>query len=178
MPSQKRTRNRRVNLTRYLVPDASSSWFLRNALFTGLAGWVFFSLAANLFHAEQLETLAAYTPVVDEALREELLGVAKRTTAVALGGAALTFLLFCAYSLHKIVGPLYRLQRHMIDVMGGVESNELTFRSDDRYQELRTTYNAFLHHVGAIQDRTEAARSKVAPGTDEAGELGAPVRTG
>lgn len=164
-----KNRNQRISLTRYFVPHASSSWFLRGALVTSLLTWGFFSFAAGYFHEAQLKPLAAY-PALDAELQSDLVRAAVRSSSVVLGGAAITFLLFCMYSLHRIVGPLYALQRHMAAIIEGAEPKELSFRSHDRNHDLAWTYNTFLVHAGLMEPpAAEGVPAK--PDSDAAPEL-------
>lgn len=145
-----KTKNQRIKLTRYFVPHSSSSWFLKGALLTVLLAWGFFSLTAGYYHEAQLKPLEGF-PALDDALHAELVRAAVRSTSVVLGAASVAFLLFCMYSLHRIAGPLYRLERHMVEVMEGKPPAPLSFREGDRFQDLCLTYNAFLVHAGLIE---------------------------
>ena len=43
---------------------------------------------------------------------------------------------------HRIAGPLYRLNRHMLRVAKGDEMGEVSFRKGDFFIELSDSYNA------------------------------------
>ena len=144
-----KVRNRRVKLTRYFTPHSSSRWFLRGALLTVLLSWGFFSLVAGHYHEAHLKPLAEF-PALDEELRAGLVRAVVRSTTVVLGAASVAFLLFCTYSLHRIAGPLYRLERHMVELMEGGTPRPLSIRASDRFQNLCLTYNALLFHAGLL----------------------------
>jgi len=45
---------------------------------------------------------------------------------------------------NRIAGPIYRLKRHMIDLIDGKKCSELTFRKKDYFTEIIPVYNELL----------------------------------
>ena len=47
---------------------------------------------------------------------------------------------------HRIAGPIYKIQKHMKEVISGSQKNECHFRENDFFPELADSYNELLRH--------------------------------
>ena len=48
---------------------------------------------------------------------------------------------------HRIAGPLYRLNKHFLEIANGKPVSEVHFRDTDYFQELAESYNKHLHSI-------------------------------
>jgi hypothetical protein len=63
-----------------------------------------------------------------------------------VGLTCLTFFI-CILLSHKIVGPLYQLQKHLKLIREGQHVENLSFRGGDYFQELATDVNETFSHL-------------------------------
>jgi methyl-accepting chemotaxis protein len=65
-----------------------------------------------------------------------------------------SFLLIVIFGLmisHKIAGPLYRLAHDLNAMAAGEEIREVIFRKGDYFQELKVSFNEFIHKRKVIE---------------------------
>jgi methyl-accepting chemotaxis protein len=64
------------------------------------------------------------------------------------------FVLFNATAIfvsHRIAGPLYRLERHLLDVGAGKDPTDVSFRKGDLYQQLADACNKVMARLRAAK---------------------------
>jgi len=85
-----------------------------------------------------------------------------RTTLIAavLAYALLVFSLLaalCIYWLHKVAGPLYRMERVIEGYRAGLPTRPVCFRSDDQIEPLADAFNAWIGGLRRDRQRWLAA---------------------
>jgi len=146
-------RNRRTGLTRFIVPHAAFRWFTRSiavsTLATGMglavAMWIY---SQHLYTAIGLPPMAEDPDVLARYTRLSLIG-----TAVVVLGGTLYGTMVSAYLFHRVAGPVYRIEQHMIDVIDGKPVAPLRFREGDQLIGLAETYNQLLYAVDAVEPK-------------------------
>jgi len=143
-----RSKNKqRLGLTRWFVPHPACDWYLRNvglaALLCGAAigcvtWWQQRELLQSLVEAQLtgpalVKTVATYGQ--------------KSIMIVTLGvvGSWLAMVVSSAYFLHRLCGPIFRLQSHMEGLIAGIETGEVRFREGDQFRDVEATYNELLN---------------------------------
>jgi methyl-accepting chemotaxis protein len=100
------------------------------------ANWYFF----QKFHDQGIALGLPPDHVFFEFLRDQQ----RAMFFIFLGTAAAVFSTVCTIGLilsHRVAGPLYRLNRHMLDVAEGKTTNNVKFRTKDHFQEIAHAYN-------------------------------------
>ena len=70
--------------------------------------------------------------------------------SVLMISSLLSFVGGLVYS-HKIVGPIYRMRKHLLAAAGGRAPSPLRFRQGDFFQELADAYNEELYSRGRLR---------------------------
>lgn len=150
----KRRVNRRLSRTRILIPDPTYAWFVTWIGWGSLGIGAFFGGTSWWYHQRLLESLRAaggsdatsYHEVVSSFSSGSL-----AITAVAAVGTVLFVTLLALFLMHRISGPIYRLRRHMLDIVMGAPPTPLRFRDGDRLSDLCAAFNEFLRHQGLLE---------------------------
>ncbi len=90
-------------------------------------------------------------PVIREIIAEER---GKMQLIFSLtSGVVLFMMVFGGLILsNRVAGPLFRLQKHMKEIMSGETKRKVAFREKDFFPELAETYNELLVKVGAVKE--------------------------
>lgn len=148
------TRDRRISLTRFFVPDPAFRWFA-TAIALGSAGIAgFFGTLSWWYHRRIIGTLDGAQLGDPSAARQsiEFLSHSSVTIiAVAAVGTALFTTLLALFLIHRITGPAYRLRRHMLGIVMGREPTRLAFREGDQMSDLGAAYNELMGHLGLVE---------------------------
>lgn len=71
-------------------------------------------------------------------------------------------LLISMFMSHRIAGPLYKLNKHLIDVKDGKLIDDLKFRKNDHFKELADSYNLMSRGVKfLIEQKSVVARKAI-----------------
>jgi hypothetical protein len=152
--------NRRVGLTRFLVPDASFRWYVRGIALGTLGIGAFFGILADWYHRRLLESLGLLDTGGNPAMQQAISDYTANSIvigAIACVGAVLFATLLSCFLLHRISGPIYRLKQHMLGIMMGRPPSEVKFRREDQLSDLSATFNEFLRHLGILEGRPHPA---------------------
>lgn len=77
--------------------------------------------------------------------------------AVVTVASAVFITLISMFLFHRIVGPIYRLKLHMLQVLeGGPGIGPLRFRDTDQLADVCVLYNQLLHSLDAIDPKPDA----------------------
>ena len=57
------------------------------------------------------------------------------------------------FLIHRILGPVFRMQSHMQSILDGKTPSELSLRDTDRLTDVVSTYNALLHSLDLIEPK-------------------------
>lgn len=63
-----------------------------------------------------------------------------------IGFSILTFFV-CIFFSHRIAGPLYKLQKHLLSIREGFKPGRLFFRKGDYFQEVADDLNDTIEHI-------------------------------
>ena len=166
--------DRRIQSTRFVVPDPSFGWYVRGVGIGSVMAALFFGGLLWWYHGRLLDVLGVYDALREPGMQEVISRYARLSmvvTAVAVLGSALFVVLLSMYFLHRIAGPIYRIKLHMMDIMAGETPRPIAFRQDDQLKDLSVIFNDFLRHLGALEAEEAppplaagAAREPVDPG--------------
>lgn len=87
---------------------------------------------------------------IPEILAENLIPALNKVNTLLLIFLPLVFLLmliFSVYISHKIAGPVYRLEKELIEIAKGDYSRRIKFRSHDELQEIADNINKLLDNL-------------------------------
>jgi hypothetical protein len=148
--------NRRYGLTRFIVPHESFKWYTRSialtTLFTGLglaiAMWIY---SNQLYQAMGMPPMAQDPAVLAQYNRFTMI-----TTAIVVVVGTLYITTVSAFLFHRVAGPVYRIERHMKDVLDGYAVDPLRFRDNDQLPELADTYNQLLYKMEIIEPKPDS----------------------
>jgi HAMP domain-containing protein len=99
---------------------------------------------AGVFHA--LRNLSVFLrPVIATAVLVYVLLVCGATGAL------------CVYGLHKVAGPLYRMERVMEEFRAGTPTRTVSFRAGDQVEPLAQAFNAWIGKLRQERQRWAAA---------------------
>lgn len=99
---------------------------------------------AGVFHA--LRNLSVFLrPVIAVAVLVYVLLVCGATGAL------------CVYGLHKVAGPLYRMERVMEEYRAGAPTRPVSFRAGDQIEPLAQAFNAWIGKLREGRQRWIAA---------------------
>jgi len=150
--------NHRIGLSRYVAPHPTYGWYVKTlALFALLGGIVLGG--ALWFHNQQmikavgLEQLASNPDALEDQALNMLI------FSVTLSGIAYSclVLLVGAFFFHRVAGPIYRIKRHMLDILEGKPVGSLSLRKTDQLHDVAAVYNELLVKVGVTQSDRQAA---------------------
>jgi len=148
--------NRRIGLTRFIVPTETFKWYTRSialsTLFTGvllaIAMWIY---SNQLYQALGLPPMAQDPMVLAQYHRFTMI-----TTAVVVVVGTLYITTVSAFLFHRVAGPVYRFEMHMKDVLDGYAVDPLKFREHDQLPELADIYNQLLYKLEVIEPKPDA----------------------
>ena len=147
-------RERRVGLTRFLVPDPAFGWFMRSVVMVAIISGACFGGILWWYHGKLLDLLGLYE-LIDQPGVHEMMSDYARVSLVVTGitmiGAAGFVMLTSTFLLHRIVGPVYRIKMHMMDLMEGGTPRPVRLREGDKLVDLAGCFNEFLVHTGVIE---------------------------
>lgn len=95
------------------------------------------------------QTIAAEI-AIPEMLAENLVPALNKVNIILSISLPLVFLLMLLLSIyisHKIAGPVYRLERELIEIANGDYSRRIKFRSNDELQEIADNINKLLENL-------------------------------
>jgi hypothetical protein len=152
-------RQQRIGWGRFVAPHSSFSWFVLRIgasalVFLGLLGACSWFFQEASLSAAGLQDLSQEPEILRRMTRASLLN-----TAVVVVAGVLCTMLMAAYFLHRIAGPIYRIQRHMRGIVDGGPVEEMMLRGSDQLSEFCDTYNQLLYRLDAIEPKppSEAA---------------------
>jgi sensor histidine kinase YesM len=148
--------NRRLALTRFVVPHETFRWYTRtiaiSTLTTGLllalSMWIY---SNRLYNAMGLPPMAQDPEVLAQYNHFTML-----TTALVVVLGTLYITAVSAFLFHRVAGPVYRIELHMKDVLDGYAVEPLRFRDHDQLSELAETYNQLLYKLEVIEPKPDA----------------------
>ena len=71
-------------------------------------------------------------------------------------------ILWGVFTSHRIAGPLYRLNRHMLDSSEGKTTEPLHFRTKDEFQDLADSFNKNMNHWNQKYDSLRKDKDQLA----------------
>jgi nitrogen fixation/metabolism regulation signal transduction histidine kinase len=78
---------------------------------------------------------------------------------IFLATACVAFAAVCSLGLmlsHRVAGPLYRLQKHILDVAEGRTDDNVKFRQKDYFQEVASAYNLQMERHRKVAKKARA----------------------
>jgi hypothetical protein len=156
------SKNRRIGLTRFFVPDPAFSWYVRGVALGAAATALLFAGLLWWYHGKLLDLLGLYDMLDQPGVQELLVQYSRLSlliTTIAVCTATLFIITMSLYFLHRIAGPIYRMKVHMMDLMAGTPPRELSFREEDQLQDLADIFNDFMRHFGLLEQRAAPARA-------------------
>jgi hypothetical protein len=145
--------NRRTGLTRFVVPHDSFKWYTRSIALSTLATGAGLAVAMWIY-SQHLYTAIGLPPMVDDpAALATYTRLSLISTAVVVVVGTLYITMVSAYLFHRVAGPVYRIEQHMLDVIGGQPVTPLRFRDGDQLVELAATYNQLLQSFDLFEPK-------------------------
>lgn len=156
--------HRRTGLTRFIVPHASFRWFTQSIALSTLATGAGLAFAMWIY-SQQLYSAIGLPPMAQNA---DALATYTRlsfiSTAVVVVVGTLYITMVSAFLFHRVVGPVYRIEQHMHEVIDGHSISPLQLREGDQLTELAETYNQLLYTVDALEPKPlEEAEAAATP---------------
>jgi hypothetical protein len=148
--------NRRIGLTRFIVPHASFTWYTRSIAISTLITGILIAAAMWIYSHELYQALGLPPMAQDPAALAQYNRFTIITTAVVVIVGTLYITTVSAYLFHRVAGPVYRFERHMQDVLDGYAVDPLRFRDSDQLPELAETYNQLLYKLEVLEPKPEA----------------------
>ena len=118
---------------------------LATGIHVGAIGWLFHY---HLFNDLGIARITVHPELVERYLRFTVFN----SMMVALSSATYITLI-AAYLFHRVSGPIYRIERHMEEVIAGEETSECSLRSSDQLRDFCDTYNRLLHSFDVIEPK-------------------------
>jgi len=147
--------NRRFGLTRFLVPDDSSAWFVRT-IGLGVVGiGIALGLISWSHHQKLLDAMVANGFIQEPEILAEYTRIAMINAALVVAAGSTFVTLMACFLLHRIAGPIYRMRMHMLGVIHDQPVAELRLRDSDRLTEVCDTYNQLLYKLELIDPKPE-----------------------
>ena len=145
--------NRRTGLTRFIVPHDAFRWFTRSIALSTLATGI--GLAIGMwFYSQQLYSALGLPPMAQNAQAlATYMRLSMVSTAIVVVAGTLYITLVSAYLFHRVAGPVYRIEQHMLEVIDGHPVEALRFRDGDQLTGLADTYNRLLLHLEALEPK-------------------------
>jgi len=131
---------------RYLIKKKLQFKYL---LFTLLAMFIPTVVFGGALYYLVWQTIASEF-AIPEILAENLIPALNRVNMMLLISLPLVFLLMLIFSVfisHKIAGPVYRLEKELVEIANGDYSRRIKFRSDDELQEIADNINKLLENL-------------------------------
>jgi hypothetical protein len=145
--------NRRTGLTRFVVPHDSFRWYTRSIGVSTLVTGAVLAVAMWIY-SQHLYTAIGLPPMVDDpAALATYTRLSLISTAVVVVVGTLYITMVSAYLFHRVAGPVYRIEQHMLDVIGGHPVTPLRFRDGDQLVELAQTYNQLLQSLELFEPK-------------------------
>jgi methyl-accepting chemotaxis protein len=91
-------------------------------------------------------SLAKKSPEIAQLLETKQIPLIAVLALWQLGFAALVFVI-CIFFSHKIAGPIYKLQKFLIDFREGENDGKLFFRDGDYFQEIAEDVNLVVENL-------------------------------
>lgn len=151
--------NRRTGLTRFIVPHDSFKWYTRSIAISTLVTGA--GLAVGMWiYSQHLYTAIGLPPMAeDPAALAEYTRLSLISTGIVVVVGTLYITMVSAYLFHRVAGPVYRIEQHMLEVIEGRSVEPLRFRDGDQLVELADTYNQLLQSFDAFEPKPlEATR--------------------
>jgi methyl-accepting chemotaxis protein len=148
------TSNRRMGLTRFIVPHESFLWLTKSvwllalgtSIFLGAIGW---SYDYYLFSALEVSELTLDSPGIQQYMRFTILNAAMLALVYS---AYMTIMI--AFLFYRVAGPIYRIKTHMEAVAAGDTTSECSVREGDQLQDVCDAYNLLLHSLDVIEAKS------------------------
>lgn len=155
--------NRRIGLTRFIVPHDSFRWFTQSIAISTLATGVGLALAMWIY-SQQLYAAIGLPPMAENA---DALATYQRLSMISTGvvvvAGTLYITMVSAFLFHRVAGPVYRIEQHMLDVIDGHPISPLRFRDGDQLVGLSDTYNQLLYAVDVLEPKPLEDAEDAAP---------------
>jgi hypothetical protein len=127
----------RVRMTRFVVPHPAFRWLLLRICLASLGTLAFLGGCLALYHGQ----VGAPMPI-------PLTAVLLVSGVAGVGTSA-------AFLVHRVTGPLFRMQREMSRVIDGHRVEGMRIRKDDQLRELCEVYNQMLYRLDVIEPKPE-----------------------
>lgn len=139
---------------RFLFPG------LQSRFFTLALGGIGVSLALQAaVSATSLAALAKRLPSDGDLVQGEIVGLLVRDLLWSFALTAPVFGVFVLIALMKVVGPFYRMQRFLEDVIDGRRPEPCRLRKDDEFQEFCALLNRATGVVSSAREDDEVNRA-------------------
>jgi len=146
---------RRLGLTRFIVPHASFAWYTRSIALSTLVTGILIAIAMWVYSNQLYQALGLPPMVQDPAALAQYNQFTMVTTAVVVVLGTIYMTTISAYLFHRVAGPVYRIERHMKDVLDGYPIAPLQFRENDQLPELAETYNQLLYKLEVLEPKPD-----------------------
>ncbi len=145
-------KNKRVGLSRYIVPHESSDWYMRRVIYIAIGAGFALGAGSWLFHEQLVGALGLYQVVeAPQLLANYSHFMLLFSVTIAALSALVYFMLFGIFLFHRVAGPVYHMKRHMEAITQGEPARPLKLRNGDQLQDVAEVYNQLLVKLGALE---------------------------
>jgi hypothetical protein len=148
--------NRRIGLTRFIVPHESFAWYTRSIALTTLCTGILLAIAMWIYSNQLYQAMGMPPMAQDPAVLAQYNRFTMVTTTLVVIVGTLYITTVSAYLFHRVAGPVYRIELHMKDVLDGYAVDPLRFREKDQLPELAETYNQLLYKLEVIEPKPDS----------------------
>lgn len=145
-------KNKRIGLSRYIVPHESSDWYIRRVIYIALGAGFALGAGSWLFHEQLVGALGLYQVVeAPQLLANYSNFMLLFSITIAAVSTLVYFALFGIFLFHRVAGPVYHMKRHMETITRGEPVSPLILRKGDQLQDVADVYNQLLVKLGALE---------------------------
>jgi hypothetical protein len=148
--------NRRYGLTRFLVPDESSAWFIRTIALSVVGIGIVLGLISWSHHRELLDTMVANGFVQQPEILAQYTRISMINAGLVIVAGSVFVTVMACFLLHRIAGPIYRIRLNMLNVIHDQAVQEVRLRDGDRLRDVADTYNQLLYKLDLIDPKPES----------------------
>lgn len=143
-PSQ----NARFGKSRYLVPHPLYNWYMLRIGLAALLIGAAIGSGSWLYHRKIIDATGLYLFVGDPAQQTYYNALLLlMTVAMSVAVTVVFFLLFGGFLFHRVSGPIYRMHKHMQEIIEGAEVTTLQLREHDQLKDVVVSYNQLLQRL-------------------------------